>query len=171
MPQCGYSRLESSIVVGRHLRVLHFRSVIFEVVIAIRAAYQSSVQHMRIGICVVVVPPVTARRSWWAATGSVVWSLKRVLPKADYVAAPAVSEHVMNLLPCKLSVRDWVEAQVSGKKRQESCIGGKTIAAPGFTEHKAFWRAFDGASCNKRLIQSYCFVMNRFSNQNLSSTW
>lgn len=37
-----------------------------------------------------VAPPVAARWGRWAAAGSVVWSLRRVFPKTDHIAAPAV---------------------------------------------------------------------------------
>lgn len=142
MPQPGHSRLEPSIVVSCHLWVLHFLSVIFEAVIAIRSTYQCTVQHMRIRTRIVVVPPVAVRWGWWAAAGSVVWSLRCVLPKTDHIAAPAVSKRVVNLLPCKLAVGGRIEAKVSGS------VGGKAIGSPGIAECKTFWSTLDWTTCN-----------------------
>ena len=143
MLEPGNSRLKTSIVVSSHLILFKILSAIHVLVILARASDQRAVQSLRIRTWVVKVIPSAGGWCERTRTAAMMWSLGRIRTEAHHETASAITQHVMNLLFCKLTELGRFDSLISGNQCQEGCVGRVAVWAPLISPRKAFWGVMD----------------------------
>ena len=145
-PEAGHSGLEARVVVRGHFVGHVVLPAVHVLVVLVGPAHQRPVEHLGVGIGAVEVAPVAGRGSRGAGAGAVVRPAGRIPSEADHEAAAAVSQHVVDLLPCKRAVDVWGDVSVGRYEGQEGDVRSVAVGAPFISPGQSFGCVLDAVT-------------------------